>query len=217
MMLGRANISDDAASAVREMIVDGALRDGDRINEVHLAAKLGVSRTPLREALNRLVAEGALIARPRRGLFVKPLTVEEFDGLYDMRPLLDPEALRLSGVPDERRLGELERLNEKLTHTRGAEAIDLDDRWHLLLVSRCANQALLELIELMMARTRRYELALMRETESVSDATDAHAIILKKLRARDIDGACVALKRNLESGKPPILSWLKARERSFNI
>lgn len=213
-MLRRANISDDVAEAVREMIVAGALCDGERVNEVHLAEKLGVSRTPLREALNRLVAEGALIAQPRRGLFVRPLSVEEFDGLYDVRPLLDPEALRLSGVPDAARLEELEQLNAKLTRAKGAQAIALDDRWHLLLVAACPNRALIELIELMMARTRRYELALMRETKSVKDATDAHAAILKALRKRDLEGACMALKRNLQTGKAPVLAWLKARKRS---
>jgi DNA-binding GntR family transcriptional regulator len=74
------------------MIVDGVLGAGEHVNEVHLAARLGASRTPLREALNRLVAEGALDARPRLGYFVKRLTLDEFDQLYDIRPLLDPEA-----------------------------------------------------------------------------------------------------------------------------
>mgnify|MGYP000868776508 CR=1 FL=1 len=88
----RGNISEAAADAVRAMIVDGRLGPGDRINEVHLSRQLGVSRTPLREALSGLVAEGALIARPRLGYFVRPLTLEEFEQIYDIRPLLDPEA-----------------------------------------------------------------------------------------------------------------------------
>src|SRR5690242_13493814 len=87
----RPNISETAAQAVRRMIVDGRLAAGSRINEVRLAGSLGVSRTPLREALSRLVAEGALVVRPRLGMFVRPLTVEEFEQLYDLRPVLDPE------------------------------------------------------------------------------------------------------------------------------
>src|SRR5258706_15896922 len=82
----RPNISETAAQAVRRMIVDGRLAAGSRINEVHLAGSLGVSRTPLREALSRLVAEGALVVRPRLGMFVRPFTVEEFEQLYDLRP-----------------------------------------------------------------------------------------------------------------------------------
>src|SRR5262249_40350900 len=90
--LSRANISADGAAAVRAMIVDGRLPAGERINEVRLAEQLGVSRTPLREALNRLSSEGALTSAPRIGYFVRPLTLEEFQQIYAIRPLLDPEA-----------------------------------------------------------------------------------------------------------------------------
>src|SRR5262245_36973472 len=97
--LDRPNISDVLATALRDMIVDGRLPAGERINEVHLAARLQVSRTPLREALGRLVAEGALTSVPRIGYFVCPLTLDEFEQLYPIRAILDPEALRLAGIP----------------------------------------------------------------------------------------------------------------------
>jgi len=64
--LQRANISEAIASKLRTMIIDGRLRPGTRINEVHLAAGLGVSRTPLREALSSLANEGAVTVKPRR-------------------------------------------------------------------------------------------------------------------------------------------------------
>ena len=81
------------------MILDGRLPAGERINEVRLAAQLGVSRTPLREALARLANEGALRDEPRRGYFVKPLTGEEVRAIYPIRAILDPAALRLAGIP----------------------------------------------------------------------------------------------------------------------
>ena len=95
----RSNISNDLADAIRRMISAGTLAAGSRINEVHLAAELGVSRTPLREALAALVAEDALESRPRKGTFVRPLTHREFQSIYAIRPILDVEALRLSGIP----------------------------------------------------------------------------------------------------------------------
>src|SRR4051812_50184921 len=94
--LHRANVSESVAAAVRAMIVDGRLAEGERINEVRLSEALGVSRTPLREALTRLAAEGALTSSPGLGYRVRPLTVEEFEQLYDIRPILDPEALRMA-------------------------------------------------------------------------------------------------------------------------
>jgi DNA-binding GntR family transcriptional regulator len=209
----RGNMSEAAAEVVRAMIVDGRLAGGERINEVRLAGELGLSRTPLREALSGLVAEGALIARPRLGFFVAPLSLNEFEQLYDIRPLLDPEALRLAGVPDAKSLARLERLDHQIaTAHLGEHAITLDDEWHFALIEACPNKVLLELIASIMRRTRRYELALMRETEHVHRANAEHARIMAALRARDLDGACAALKRNMQSGKAPIVAWLKARD-----
>jgi len=201
-----------AADAVRAMIIDGRLADGARINEVHLSAELGVSRTPLREALSRLVSEGALTARPRLGFFVRPLNVSEFEQLYDMRPLLDPEALRLAGVPPVATIKRLERMNETLVARTGAAAVELDDAWHLELIAPCSNKILIEMIENVIMRTRRYEQALMREAKNVAVATADHSDILRALHSGDLGAACAALKRNMQTGKAPILEWLHARE-----
>jgi DNA-binding GntR family transcriptional regulator len=207
----RGNISEAAADAVRAMIVDGRLAGGDRINEVRLAQQLGVSRTPLREALSGLVAEGALIARPRLGYFVRPLTLEEFEQIYDIRPLLDPEALRLAGIPSAKRIGALEKLNKQLRAAKGVRAIEIDDAWHAELLADCPNKVLLEFIQNIIIRTRRYELALMREQTNVAVATEDHERIIAALKAGDLNAACAALKRNMQSGREPIVAWLKQR------
>src|SRR5215510_3945315 len=114
----RPNLSESVASALRRMIVDGRLGPGERINEVRLAAALGVSRTPLREALSRLVAEGALKSVARSGFYVCPLTVEELEQIYPIRALLDPEALRLSGLAPPDRIKRLGALNTKIGAAR---------------------------------------------------------------------------------------------------
>jgi DNA-binding GntR family transcriptional regulator len=210
--LARSNLSDSAASALRLMIVDGRLPAGERINEVQLSQELGVSRTPLREALARLVTEGTLRAVPRLGYFVRPLSLEEFEQVYAIRPILDPAALRLAGVPDAERLARLGELNRKLAAARDAEAaIALDDGWHLELLAHCPTRVLLELIENMMMRTRRYEIALMREAPGVVRASADHRRILAALRRNDLGGACAALKHNLKSGRAPIVEWLRRR------
>lgn len=212
LAVGRDNLSDSAAAVLRNMIVDGRLPAGERINEVHLAQRLGVSRTPLREALARLASEGALTNSPRLGYFVRALTLEEFEQIYDIRPILDPEALRLAGVPDAKRIDRLEKLNRKLAAARDAEtAIALDDEWHLELLADCANRVLVELIENIILRTRRYEIALMREAPNVMRASEDHARILAALRKNDLNAACAALKHNMQSGRAPIVEWLRRR------
>ncbi|HXS50678.1 MAG TPA: GntR family transcriptional regulator [Sphingomicrobium sp.] len=210
--LDRQNISDQVANAIREMIVDGALPAGSRINEVHLARDLGVSRTPLREAIAGLVRESTLVAVPRVGAFVKPLSLEEFDQI-SIREILDPEALRLSGLPSHEQIDRLERLNARMRAARDPDTvIALDDEWHLLLVENCPNKVLLGLIQDFMRRTRRYELALMRERQQVEVATDTHAEIIDALRRADLKTAAKILKRNLQTGREPIRRWLIERE-----
>jgi len=210
--LGRANLNDAAEIALRAMIVDGRLAAGERLNEVHLSERLGVSRTPLREALNRLTAEGAVEARPRFGYFVKPLTLEEFEQIYDIRPILDPAALHRAGIPAPEQIARLQQLNLKLIKARDAtSAMAIDDAWHLALLEHCPNRALIDLIATFMRRTRRYELALMRSAKGAADARGDHARILDALKASDLDGACAALRENLQNGKAPIVAWLKSR------
>jgi DNA-binding GntR family transcriptional regulator len=210
--LPRGNIADDLVDALRNMIVDGALAAGERINEVHLSRTLGVSRTPLREALTRLAREGTLAGVPRIGWFVKPLTLEEFDQLYPIRALLDPEALRLAGLPAPEAVDALERLNARIAEAADAdERIALDDEWHLSLIGHCPNKVLLDLVRDMIRRTRRYEIALMRERGNVAVAADTHREIMDALRRRDLDAAGAALRRNLTAGIAPIRAWLAAR------
>lgn len=211
----RANLSGALVTRLRHMIVDGTLTAGGRLNEVHLALQLGVSRTPLREALTRLAQEGALTSVPRIGWFVRPLTVEELEEIYPIRALLDPEALRLAGIPTPERLARLERVNDRLAAARGTDAaIALDDEWHLLLIDACPNRVLIDLIKQFIQRTRRYEIALMREGRHVAAASAAHIEVIAALQRGDLDAACAALRRNLQTGFAPIAEWLRTREGS---
>lgn len=208
----RRNISDEVATRLRDMIYEGELADGERINEVHLSARLGVSRTPLREALTMLVAENALISIPRRGCFVRELTHEEFEDIYAIRALLEPEALRLAGIPPAAGLRNLERLQQKIRSTRAMPArMSLDETWHLDLLAGCPNGVLLDLVRHFIHRFRRYGRAFARERTVIESANVEHAKILGALRSGDLTAACSWLRRNLSSNKEPILEWLNAR------
>lgn len=206
------NISENLVDQIRMMIINGQWLEGERINEVHLAEAVGISRTPLREALTRLLAEGALESIARRGFFVKPLSIKEFKDIYPIRAILDPEALKLSGVPKTQQLDELEILDKTITsETDPFKIIQLDDAWHLALVGNCKNQEIMNLIKHYMLRTRRYEYGLMRAQQNVATATNIHADILNALRDNDLDAACTALKNNMQHGIQPIINWLENR------
>src|SRR5439155_10509978 len=200
-VIERVSTTGAVADRVRMMIADGELEAGARINEVHLSRELGVSRTPLREALARLVPEGAIGHQPHIGYFVKPLTLEEFEPLYAMRPILDPAALQAAGIPSPERIASLRALNDRLEASSDVtETLNLDDAWHRELVAGCPNFILLDLIEQFMLRTRRYEVALMRERPQVAAAVEEHRRILRALEKGDLAEGCAALRDNMTRG-----------------
>ena len=210
----RANLAGEVANLIRDMILDGRLPAGERINEVRLAAQIGVSRTPLREALSRLVNEGALRDEPRRGFFVRPLTAEEVRAIYPIRSILDPAALRLGGIPPARQIARLRELNRKLAECSDPEEmVRLDDELHLELVGHCPNPVLIELIQQFMWRTRRYELGLMKRRADMASAVARHERIFAALEAGDLELACRELEENMH-GERPVLEWLAEREAS---
>lgn len=211
-VIERANLADDVVTAVRDLILDGEVMDGERLNEVRLAERLGVSRTPLREALQRLVADGFVAQVPRRGFFVRPLSLDEAEQIYPIRAILDPEALALAGLPPASTIEALTRLNGKLARAgEPLKVIALDEEWHRRLLEHCPNRVLLDLIESFMARTRRYEVAYFRETEHVEVAGEEHRRILESLEAGDLDAACRRLRQNMQTAVDPILAWLGRR------
>lgn len=212
-MIERDNLSQVIAREVRERILSGALAAGQRINEVHLARELAVSRTPLREALTRLAGEDFVEINPRQGFAVPPLTVREVEQLYPIRAVLDPWALRLAGVPGRDALRELDALNHALADKADdpPAVIELDDRFHMALLAGCPNQVLLGLIRQMMWRTRRYEHLYFTEPRHVAAAVRTHRAILARLRAGDLDGACARLAENMETASPELIATLRAQ------
>lgn len=215
-LLHRANLSAEVARRIRDRVISGELRPGARLQEIPLSKDLGVSRTPVREALATLVAEGFLVAEARRGVSVADLLPDEVAELYPLRSLLDPVALQLSVPLPEARIEELRALNrqmEALSRGSGdpAELVDLDDQWHRLLLEGCPNGILLGFIEQVIAKSRRYEFAYMSETGNVSIATDQHETILRALSAGDVGLACQTLAENMTSAREPLLAWLRSR------
>ncbi|MEO1173219.1 MAG: GntR family transcriptional regulator [Myxococcota bacterium] len=209
----RENLAEITAHALREQLIDGDLPAGSRINEVELARSLEVSRTPLREALHIVSQDGLIELLPRRGYFVRPLSPHEFRSLYEMRQILDPEALRRAGVPKREVLHALVELNHSIDAAdTPARVIELDDEWHRLLLIGCPNRFLLEEIERFMRLTRRYELAYFRARGHVDVALQEHERILSHLVRGELDHACNALRTNMTSGIGPITEWLKDRQ-----
>jgi DNA-binding GntR family transcriptional regulator len=213
MQMPRTNLIHGLEDEVRDLVVNGGLVAGERVNEVHLAKQLEVSRTPLREALTRLAGENFLDAQPRIGFFVPALSAAEVLQLYPIRAKLDPWALELAGLPDRETIDALDAMNDELQAAAADpdRVIALDDEWHLALLAHCPNKVLIELIHQMMWRTRRYEYAYFRATPGVSTAHAEHRRLLAALRKKDLRDACKRLEANMTSAIPALVKWLERR------
>jgi len=206
----RRNMSQPLEEELRARIVRGELAPGSRINEVRVSEALGVSRTPLREALMRLAAEAFVEARPKLGFYVRPLSAAEANELYAIRAKLDPWALALAGLPDAAVIERLAAVNDALARTTTAEAaLERDDEWHLLLLAHCPNRVLLDLIRQMMWRTRRYEHTYFHDAANRATAVSEHGKLIATLRAGDLAAACRWLEQNMSTAVPVLVHELE--------
>jgi len=146
-----ASLADQAYYALRELIVSLELAPGSAIKEPELTARLGIGRTPVREALRRLALERLVEVYPRRGMFVTTVDVRDLTRLCEVRAVLEPEAARLAAERATRAdLEEINALLEELVAERSRDdrfLIDLDERVHRAIYRCCHNQLLEETLE----------------------------------------------------------------------
>jgi DNA-binding GntR family transcriptional regulator len=143
-------VTDQVYERLRELIIGGRLAPHDRLHQARLAQALGVSRTPVREALLRLEQEGLVYSLPGRGLFVKGVSAKEVADLYEVRMILEPQAARLGCTrATERDLAEVDRaLNRVNAPGAGlASAFRANREFHLTLVRPCGNSMLVRVLD----------------------------------------------------------------------
>lgn len=208
-MSGVQGSTSRVADAVRRRITSGVLAPGSRVTESRLATELGVSRTPLREALRILEQEGLLRSEPNRGVTVTELTAQDVYEIATLRRTLEETAVRI-GVPVAvpERMGRLERAFERmLADARaGDEDSAAEDSYafHLAVIG-LAGHARLEkaysslALQLAMHLNRRARAA----TESLLDRTERHRPVLDAVRAGDPDAVIAALGDEPRSARSP--------------
>ncbi|WP_084959003.1 GntR family transcriptional regulator [Thermoactinospora rubra] len=196
---------------LREQIRDELLRRLDRgdfsagtdINEAALAAELGVSRTPLREALITLAGEGVLESNQGRGFRFAPVSRKEFRELCEIVAALESLALELSDPEHLRKIGpELLRLAREFPDSVAAQQ-DIerhDDEWHDLLLSGCPNERLLDLVTSVKAGMRRYAHLRAGDDAPLEREADEHCRVAESLIAGDLPAATRALRDNWVNG-----------------
>ncbi|HEX4751997.1 MAG TPA: GntR family transcriptional regulator, partial [Solirubrobacterales bacterium] len=170
MAIERNLLRDQVKQAVLDLVMSGELDDSGRIAEAALAERLGVSRTPVREALGRLEEEGVMCSVPGKGFSVMPLSVEQARDLYPVIATLEGLAIRTAEeLPD---LERARSLNEQmLGHQTDDEVCrQLDAEFHQTLVAKTTNERLRSLLADQQQVLARYEAAYMRHTTRRPDS-----------------------------------------------
>lgn len=213
MAIERKPLRTEVRDIIFQLISKGELASGQRIKEEALSAELGISRTPLREALFGLEAEGFVKADPARGFSVVVMTAEEVRELYPILWTLEDLALSLIkdlGFIDVYALVDI---NTRMGNKKSALDIkELDTRWHTTLLEPCSNRALHALIARTKGMLRRYEIAYMRQSGLVANSIKQHKGIIAAVRKGDKKLARNRLKDHWTFGMESVVSWLSELE-----
>ncbi|MBS7544100.1 GntR family transcriptional regulator [Ancylobacter oerskovii] len=195
------NLSNLAYKSVTELIRDRRIRGGETIVESRLADQLNISRTPLREALQRLEGEGLIIKGNGRFFKVRHVDLGEYLQSLRVREILEPEAAAMAAghIP----LKELVIVRAEINSLRGATAYHTDAHWrsddnlHELFARHCGNEVLMKAIRGLRVTTRLFEIA--RLADRVEPDSVEHLAILEALEAEDPKAARKAVQAHIRS------------------
>ncbi|WP_343727248.1 GntR family transcriptional regulator [Burkholderia seminalis] len=195
--------ADAVAASLRDMIINGELSAGERLVERDLAERFGISRIPMREAIQRLEREGLLDIFRNRGAVVRMLNASDVQDIYDLRVLLEGDAIYRS----VKRLDDETLARAELVHRLLGDASvprrqgELNREFHALLYAGCGNARQLKSIAELRSQVERYErlqTTLLADTPSFQVE---HEAILQACRARDARAARSMTVAHLESAR----------------
>jgi DNA-binding GntR family transcriptional regulator len=190
-MQARPSTPDVIVDALRRAILSGSIGGGAQLKQNDVAARFGVSVVPVREAFQRLVAEGLAVLRPNRGVTVTPTSEQDFLEIAEMRSLLEPHALYHS-IPN---LTEADFQTAESLLEHGARVSDAFERaelhwgFHRSLYEKANRPRLLDQIATLYRSINRYLLPVWNDVGLSPDWVDSHMLILEAARHRDINRA----------------------------
>tara|TARA_R110000751_G_scaffold98537_2_gene191608 strand:- start:147 stop:839 length:693 start_codon:yes stop_codon:yes gene_type:complete len=193
---------------LKEMAANYAFKPDSRLNESELSKQLKTSRTPLREALNRLVAEGFLTSRSGQGFFCRPLTPGEIMNLYEARAAIECEAAKLAAMrADPADVAALEATLNKSSalYQPGTPPVDLvkmDEQFHLQLTALTGNAEMIRLLENVNGRIHYVRLidlkTLCEQNGPEIVTTEPHKRILDAIKHKDPEAAQNEMRKHIE-------------------
>jgi DNA-binding GntR family transcriptional regulator len=201
-------LSEVVYRQVKSDIFDYRLLPGDRFSEGEIAERLSVSRTPVREALQRLEKEGYLQVHFRSGWSLRPLDFRQFDHLYDLRIILETASVKQLCEQDERpgleALREVWLVSADERYTQGGKVADMDEAFHAALVEAAGNPEVARCHRDVTERIRILRRLDFTQGDRIVATYQEHAQILRAILRRRTEQALLMLKAHIETSKAEV-------------
>ncbi len=211
-------IQNQVYQQLKQNIFNGAYQPGQRLQEMELAATLNVSRSPIREALRKLAADGLVEEFPNRGVVVKAFDEEDITQIFEVRVLLESYAIQHAAphfTPESRR--ELQDCLDALTRFYQAgqleEYIQQDTRLHQCIIRLGGNRILVDMYERVYAFIQQFRVYSLTSATRFDESIQEHRDIVEALLAGDLDAADQVNQRHLTLARQTILAYL-AQQKS---
>ena len=211
-MIDQQTISDKAYLAITELVFKRKLKPGDRLIETKLANDLGISRTPLREAITRLSQDGFFVTEPRKGTYVRDFQIEDVIEVYDIRIALEGLAARLS--VEHLNANDLKKIKERFLIGDIADLPEIDSSLHSLFIKHSGNKRLVCILGNIYNLTQMLRILGYASTVKSQQATSDHIQIIEALLKKDADLASSLVVEHITKTKESIISKLLSRENA---
>ncbi|WJL96961.1 GntR family transcriptional regulator [Microbacterium sp. ET2] len=211
------NLGERAIEEIRTAIISGSLPPLAILRDREVAEQLGVSRTPVREALHRLQSEGLVEPRGRQGWVVTDFTEQDVHELFQLRMMLEPAGIdSLQSTADQEQLtrivGHFEEFSHPIPKEQMASYFANDDSFHRAIVAASRNQRMIEFYSILNAHINRGRYILSGSHEERMEQTlDEHQEIVEALTVHDFARARTALIEHLRTGEALMLRELRER------
>ena len=213
-------LRDVVFNTLRQAILTGELKPGERLMEIHLANRLGVSRTPIREAIRKLELEGLVTMIPRRGAEVAQITEKSLKDVLEVRRALD--ALSVELACDRIEEEELTALSQacdafaEATKTKDPKKIaQADVALHDIIVKATDNRRLIQLVNNLSEQMYRYRFEYIKDVSTHDQLIEEHRIIFESIRRKDKETAAKTARLHIDNQESSIMKQIRL-ERSKN-
>jgi len=216
--INRTSLHDELVDRLRSMVVEGVLVAGEKVPERELCEKLGVSRTPMREALKVLAADGLLNLEPNRGARVRAITLADLDEVFPIMTAFEALAGELSCKRiSQEQLDALKTAHQNMLqhyHDQDLpEYFKQNERIHEIILDAAGNQTLKNLYLSLALRIRSARYMANMTPKRWQQAVDEHEEILIALDKRDGKALAQILKRHLENKYHSVRLWMESQEK----